>query len=99
MRGLLLLLLLCLPGVLSPAYAVEANHHFAGRAIFLSDQQRMIYLRTVIAKLRETTKAMKDVSELEQLGMPPREIERLQQAMEIKTKQLMDQALVLIKGL
>ncbi len=99
MRGLLLLLLLCLSGVLSPAYAIEDSRVIAGNQIFFSQQQKLVYLRTVIAKLKETAKAMKDVSELEQLGMPPREIERLQQAMEIKTKQLMNQALVLIKGL
>ena len=98
MRSLLLFLLL-LPGVTNPAYAVEESRLLTSSQVFFSQQQKLVYLRTVIAKLKETAKAMQDVSELEQLGMPPREIKRLQQAMEIKTKQLMDQALVLIQGL
>jgi len=68
-------------------------------ASYFTEQQKMIYLRTVITKLKETAKAMKDISELEAMGMPVSEINRLQGAMKIKLEQLTDEALVLIRTL
>lgn len=82
-------------------FATEAEvsgTYVAGHGYF-TEQQKMVYLRTIVAKLRETTKAMGDPSTFEAMGMPSNEIKRLQSAMKIKTQQLTDQALQLIRSL
>jgi len=93
--GAFFLLLLC------NVQAASAGKEFAPAmgASYFSEQQKMTYLRTVIAKLKETSKAMNDLSELETMGMPTNEINRLQGAMKIKLEQLTDEALVLIRAL
>lgn len=95
----ILFVFLLLPA--SASFATDANampSYSAGSGYF-TDRQKMVYLRTIIAKLRETTKAMGDTSTFEAMGMPSREIKRLQSAMKIKTEQLTDQALQLIQSL
>jgi len=99
---MILVALLLVPsiGAQASASGVDvAGLTMSGSASYFSEQQKMLYLRTVIAKIRETAKAMKDLSELEALGMPGRETERLQNAMKIKAEQLTDEALVLIRAL
>jgi len=99
---MILVILLLIPGIGARASASGvdvAGLTMSGGASYFSEQQKMIYLRTVIAKIRETAKAMKDLSELEALGMPSREVRRLQSAMKIKAEQLTDEALVLIRAL
>lgn len=96
---ILAVLMVAPPGLAAGALASENEKVIPAGGTYFSDKQQMTYLRTVIAKLKETTKAMNDVAELEALGMPSMEIERLQGAMKIKSKQLTEEALVLIHAL
>lgn len=92
---LFLLISLCI----SPFEAAAKEMAPSGDVSYFSEQQKMTYLRTVIAKLKETARAMKNLSELEAIGMPGSEINRLQGAMKIKLEQLTDEALVLIRAM
>jgi len=99
MRLMMVALMLLVSVCADQAVASEYRLTSSGNASYFSESQKMIYLRTVIAKLKETVKTMGNTSELESLGMPDSEIKRLQSAMKIKTEQLTEEALVLIRAL
>jgi len=86
----------------APAWAENADSqrpdamHSTARDGF---SQGMPALRIILSKLTETVKANKDLDGLESLGMPGPEVARLKQALQMKAKQLTDDALDAIQAL
>ena len=56
-------------------------------------------LKLVLSKLRESMAAAKDLGQLEEAGLPKKDVDRLRRAMESKIKQLVDNAITTIKRL
>lgn len=61
--------------------------------------QQLSNLRVVLSKLGETLKTNRDLDSLKELGMPEREVKRLKQALDMKVKQLTDDALYVIRSI
>jgi len=91
----IILLIFMLP--VQPSIA-QGEISFARKQAFTGDY-KMTQLRTVLAKMREIAKSTRDLSDLQDLGMPESEIKRLEVAMELKIKQLSKEALLLIRAL
>ncbi len=65
-----------------------------------ADQQSgMERVRLILKKLRDAMGSMKDFDELEEAGMPKKDVDRMRHAMETKIKQMMDDALQAIQSL
>jgi|GEM_PF-5585057 len=94
MRRAMIAMLSIIP-LLSCAHSVRAED--VALSGILNQEQQVIYLRTLLAKLRETAVTAQDVTSLESLGIPPREAARLQTAMNLRNRQLMDEAMRLIR--
>ena len=56
-------------------------------------------LHIVLSKLNETLRTNKDLDALEALGMPAREITRLKMAVDLKVRQLTEDAIYVIRSI
>lgn len=88
------LLLLLLSVSSSSAYAVESPLPSLQES---SISQEVMNLRTVLSKLSETLKTTQELDTLKSLGMPEREAERLKEALNMKVKQLTEDAIYVIR--
>lgn len=56
-------------------------------------------LKTILAKLRESMASMKELDDLEQVGMPASEVDLMRQALKQKINEMTSEALLSIKRL
>jgi len=62
-------------------------------------ENSMAKIQLILKKLRGSMTSMKDLDELEQSGMPKRDVDRMRRAMDHKIKQLTDEAISSIQSL
>lgn len=85
---------------------LSSSSAFAGETVNLlphsdsgQSSQGISNLRIVLSKLSETLKTNQDLEVLKKMGMPDREVERLKQALNLKVKQLTDDAIYVIHSI
>lgn len=85
---------------------LSSSSAFAGETVNLlphsgsgEPSQGISNLRIVLSKLSETLKTNQDLEALKKMGMPDREVERLKQALNLKVKQLTDDAIYVIHSI
>jgi len=65
----------------------------------LAAESSMAKIQLILKKLRGSMTSMKDFDELEQAGMPKKDVDRMRRAMSHKIQQLTDEAIASIQAL
>ncbi|MDQ6987245.1 MAG: hypothetical protein Q9M25_05540 [Mariprofundaceae bacterium] len=65
----------------------------------VADEGSMAKIQLILRKLRSSMSSMKDFDELEKVGMPKSDVDRMRRAMTRKIKQLTDEAINSIRAL
>ncbi len=91
--GFSMLMMLAAAPVISP---VSMQLHYPQA---VADEDSMAKIQLILRKLRSSMSSMKDFDELEKVGMPKKDVDRMRRAMSRKIKQLTDEAINSIRAL
>ena len=61
--------------------------------------QKMQTLRVMISKLRDLVYNLRDINQLEEIGMPRRDVALMKQALQLKINQMQQETVSFIRGL
>jgi len=98
-KFLLISCLLLFTVIASPSVEKGSLMSFQYATAEAADQGGMAKVQLILKKMRSSMSSLKDLDELEKVGMSKRDVDRMRRAMNQKIKQMTDQAVDLIIAL